>query len=115
MKICCLFFILWLFIISSGNSQIHKNHCHARLIAKPTYSSTKALLVSEKSKTFRQSETPKSWSEAKKKLNLLRTTKNYSSLIDALIQPVKCLKDFFLRDENLLIALRNLQSNHTRM
>jgi hypothetical protein len=115
MKICCLFFILWLFIISSGNSQTHKNYCHARLIAEPTYSLTKALLVSEKSKTFRQAETPKPLSEAKKKLNLLRTTKNYSNQGNALIQPGKCLKNFFLRDENLLIALRNLQSNHTRM
>ena len=106
MKICCLFFILGLFIISSGNSQTHKNYYHARLIAEPTYSLTKALLVSEKSKTFRQAETTKPLSEAKKGLNLLRTTKNYSSQVDALYQPGKSLVDFFLRDENLLITHR---------
>ena len=113
MKICCLFFTLWLFIISVGNSQIRKNHCPARLIAEPTYSSIKILLLPKRGKTFRQAETPKSSSEAKKGLNLLRTTKNYSSQVDALIQPGKCLKDFFLRDENLLITHRNLQSYQT--
>jgi len=113
MKICCLFFILWLFIISIGNSQTHKNHCPARLIAEPTYSLTKALLLSENSKTFRQAETTKPLSEAKKGLNLLRKTKNSSIQVDALIQPAKYLKDFFLRDENLLITHRDFQSNLT--
>jgi hypothetical protein len=113
MKICCLFFILWLFIISVGNSQTHKNHCPARLIAEPTYSPTKALLLSENSKAFRQAETTKPLSEAKKGLNLLRKTKNYSSQVDALIQTGKSLEDFFLRDENLLITHRNLQSYQT--
>ena len=64
MKICCLFFILWLFKISVRNSQTHKNHCPARLIAEPTYSSTKALLLTESCKTFRQVETPKPLTES---------------------------------------------------
>ncbi len=64
MKIRSLFFILLLFIISSGNSQTHKNYCTARLTAESTYISTKALLLSENSKAFRQAETTKPLSES---------------------------------------------------